>query len=131
MYKLKIKLKSNKHFSYDTHLLNTLTDEITIYYDYRAAATIRLRVFYNELINSQCNVDMNYLEYIDMLNEFVDYLVLIIDKIPTFKLTLSYKDVEFIIELSKVMPAEFVGGGLTFTSNPIQLGLKSSRIKQS
>lgn len=113
MYKLRIMLDTDGDFGHSCDTVNNDRPEVNIYYESRALAIIKLRMFYSVLTKSlTVDDDKEYMfDYTNMIIYFKEYLELIKDKFKTFSIDFNLGNPIFEIELVEVTPKVITGGG--------------------
>ena len=111
MYKLRIYLDSDGDFGHSCDTVNNDRPEVNIYYNSRALAVIKLRMFYSVLAKT-IYTDKDYIfDVTDAIVKFKEYLELIKDKYNTFSIYFRIGNPTFEIELIEVNPKAITGGG--------------------
>lgn len=111
MYKLRIRLDTDGDFGHRCDTVNNDRPEVNIYYNSRALAIIKLRMFYSVLAKT-IYTDKEYMfDVTDAIVKFKEYLELIKDKYDTFSIYFRIGNPIFEIELIEVNPKAITGGG--------------------
>lgn len=111
MYKLRIYLDSDGDFGHSCDTVNNDRPEVNIYYDSRALAIIKLRIFYSVLTKTLYTDNDYMFDVVDTIIKFKEYLELIKDKYNTFSIDFKIGNPTFEIELIEVNPKVITGGG--------------------
>ena len=99
MYKLRIYLDSDGDFGHSCDTVNNDRPEVNIYYNSRALAVIKLRMFYSVLAKT-IYTDKDYIfDVTDAIVKFKEYLELIKDKYNTFSIYFRIGNPTFEIEI--------------------------------
>lgn len=111
MYKLRIRLDTDGDFGHNCDTVNNDRPEVNIYYNSRALAIIKLRMFYSVLAKT-VHTDKDYMfDVTNAIIKFKEYLELIKDKYNTFSIDFRIGNPTFEIELIEVNPKAITGGG--------------------
>lgn len=117
MYKLRIRLDTDGDFCHGCDTVNDDRPEVNIYYDSRALAIIKLRMFYSVLAKT-LYTDKEYMfDVTDTIIKFKEYLELLKDKYNTFSIDFRIGNPTFEIELIEVNPKVITGGGTILEEN--------------